>query len=314
MIIQEQLIEILNKNYGLNVVGIKVIDRLMFRQSFWVCVADGNQYIVKDYADTFSLRELSQIWQYYWMLRKFGITVGCPLRKLDSSEFHTYLGNRYYVVFEYVKGEQPDINQYKEIASCLKKYHGVAKSDLLPSFVSTEQKLCDAKERFSYFYQGSYLIKQEILSCKTSLYRIVDKYFSYNQTIIHGDSILENMILNHKGVCLIDFDSMRRGDAIEDVANTILSFMYYGSKNFKIHPERLTPIKAFINSYYDNISPTDIEEQLHYYMQVHCVIELIRHAENIRFLIRMPSMKDYLLLLVRVINSKNLRILMQEDN
>jgi Ser/Thr protein kinase RdoA (MazF antagonist) len=313
MITQEQLVDILNKNYGLNVISVKAINRLMFRKSFLVCVADGSHYIVKDYSDAFSLQELSQIWQYYLMLRGFGITVGCPLRKLDSSEFHTYIGNRYYVVFEYIKGVHPNINQYKEIAACLKKYHGVATSDLLPHFVSTEQKLRDAKDCFSYFNQGSYSIKQEILSCKENLYRIVDEYFSNSQTIIHGDSILENMISNHEGVCLIDFDSIRRGDAIEDVANTVLSFMYYGSKKFEIHPGRFKNIKAFINSYYDDSSPIDIEEKLHYYMQVHCVIELIRHAENIRFLIRMPSMKDYLLLLVHVINSKNLRALMRED-
>lgn len=314
MITQQQLVESLDKHYGLKAVSINVINRLMFRQSFLICAADGNRYIVKDYADTFSLQELSPIWKYYWKVREFGITVGCPLRNLDSGKFHICLKNRYYVVFEYVEGNRPLINHYKKIADCLRKYHQVASSDLIPGLVSTGQKLSEAKDLFSYFNQGSYCIKQEILSCKTSLHKIVDEYSNSSQTIIHGDSILENMILTDREVCLIDFDSIRRGDAIEDVANTVLSFLYYGSKKFKIHPERIEKVKGFIDSYYWNIPPIDIREKLHYYMQVHCVIDLIRHAENIRYLIRMPGMKDYLLLLTHVICSKNLNVLMKEDD
>lgn len=314
MIMKQQLVESLDKHYGLKAVNVKVIDRLMFRQSFIIDVSDGNQYVVKDYADTFSLQELSQIWQYYWSLRGFGITVGCPLQKLDSDEFYFRLGNRYYVVFEYVKGDHPTINQYKEIASCLKKYHEVAIFDLLPCLTSTGEKLSDAKHFFSYFRQGSYSIKQEILSCETYVFRIVDKYSNCSQTIIHGDSILENMISNNGEVCLIDFDSIRCGHTIEDVANTVLSFLYYGSKKYEIHPERFKQIKAFIDSYYGNMPPTDIEEKLHYYMQVHCVIDLVRHAENIRFLVRMPGMKEYLLLLVHVICSENLNALIQKED
>lgn len=314
MIMQQQLGENLDKHYGLKVVSFKVINRLMFRQSFLVYASDGNQYVVKDYAETFSLQEMSQIWQYYWVLRKFGIRVGCPLRKIDSDEFHICLGNRYYVVFEYVEGEQPVIDQEKEIASCLRKYHEVAASDIFPHLISTGQKLSEGKDLFSHFNQSSYSIKQEILSCKTNLNRIVNEYPKCIQTIIHGDSILENMISHNGEVSLIDFDSMRRGDANEDVANTVLSFMYNGSKKFEIHPERSKQIKAFIDSYYEDMPPTDIEEKLHYYMQVHCVIELFRHAENIRFLVRMPGMKEYLLLLVYVINSRDLNTLMRKDD
>ncbi|OBZ14211.1 hypothetical protein A8L34_09630 [Bacillus sp. FJAT-27264] len=314
MIMKQELLENLHKYYGLKIVDVKVINRLMFRQSFLVYASDGNQYVVKDYADAFSLQEMSPIWQYYWILRKFGIRVGCPLRQLDSDEFHIYLGNRYYVVFEYVQGDHPVIDQYKDIAICLRKYHEVATSEIFPNLISTGQKLCEAKELFSHFNQGSYSIKEEILSCKTNLYRIVDEYSNSSQTIIHGDSILENMISNFGEVSLIDFDSMRRGDAIEDVANTVLSFMYHGSKKFEIHPERSKQVKAFIGSYHGDMPSTDIEEKIHYYMQVHCAIDLIRHAENIRFLVRMPGMKDYLLLLVYVIRSKDLNTLMQKDD
>lgn len=314
MITQQQLLESLDKHYEIKVVSVKVINRLMFRQSFLICTADGNQYVVKDYADVFSLQELSQIWKYYWRLREFGITVGCPLRNLDSGEFHINLKNRHYVVFEYLQGDCPLINDYKEIADCLKRYHQVSTSDLIPCLGSTQQKLNEAKYLFSYFNQDAYSIKQQILSCKTSLHKIVDEYSSCSQTIIHGDSILENMISTGREVSLIDFDSVRRGDAIEDVANTVLSFLYYGSKTFAIHPERAKQIKAFIDSYYGNIPTTDIKEELHYYMKVHCVIDLIRHAENIRYLLRMPGMKHYLLLLIHVICSKNLNTLIQEDD
>jgi thiamine kinase-like enzyme len=314
MITQNQLAECLDKYYGLKIVSIKVINRLMFRQSFLIYASDGNQYVVKDYADTFSLQELSRIWQYYWILRGFGIRVGCPVRNLDSGEFHISISNRHYVVFEYVKGASPEINQYNEIANCLRKYHNVATSDIFICLISTGQKLNEVKDLFSHFNQGSYSIKQEILSCKPNVHRIVDEYSSYSETLIHGDSILENMISNNEEVCLIDFDSMRRGDAIEDVANTVLSILYHGSKKFEIHSDRSIQIKGFINSYYLNMPPADIEEKLHYYMQVHCVIELIRHAENIRYLVRMPGMKEYLLLLVYVICSRDLNTLMKKGD
>ena len=306
MITQDEMIESVKINYGLVIVGVEVINRLMFRQSFLLTTNNAIQYIVKDYADIFSLHELSQIWKYYWDLRSFHIRVGCPLKKLGSSEYHMHLNNRYYVVYEYVTGRCPGTNQFKEIALCLKRYHGIAADSLLPGLASTEDKLTEARGLLSYFNQGVYSLKEEIISCKTKAYSVIDRYYNSNQTIIHGDSILENIISENGESCLIDFDNIRRGDAAEDLANTILSFLYYGSKEYKIRSGRSSQINALIYNYYGYTVSTDIEEMLHYYMLVHCVIELARHAENIRFLVRMPSMKPYLLLLVRILHSNSL--------
>ena len=313
MITQQQLRSILDKYFGLQVEHVKIIQRLMFRQSFLVCTFDNKQYVVKDYADTFSLAELTQIWQYYWHLRESDITVGCPLRRMDSNEFHINLKNRYYVVFEYLKGKHPDICHYEKIARALLKYHGVAKASQLMGLVSTGQKLKEVHTKFKYFYDSDYSIKQNILSCENVLYKIADEYDDCSKAIIHGDSILENMILSDDEVCLIDFDNLHYGDPTEDVANTVLSFLYYGSDVYKIHAERYFQVMEFIKSYYGNALLKSTEKRLHYYMQVHCIIDLIRYAENIRFLVRMPKMEEYLLMLVKVICSKNLRELMQED-
>ena len=313
MITEQQLVDNLNKYYGIKVTSLQIINRLMFRQSFLITTSDGIQYIVKDYSNACSLDILNQMLNYLYKLKEFGVRVSFPIRKLHSNEFHFSNNNRYYVVFVYVEGSTCTTRQYKKIASSLKIYHKTASSNLFPSLISTEKKLQAAKDLFLCFNNDNYSIKQEILSCKTNLFKIVDKYISCSETIIHGDSILENMILSNNNIYLIDFDSMRRGDALEDVANTILSFMYFGSKNFEIQPERAQLIEAFINCYFDNTPPDHIKEKLHYYIQVHCVIELIRHAENIRFLVRMPSMKDYLLLLVHIIRSENFKELMYKD-
>ncbi len=310
----KQLLESLDKYYGIKGINIETIKRLMFRQNYLVYAADGARYIVKDYAYAFSLSKFTKIWEYYWYLREHGVEIGCPLRKLQSEEFHICIKNRYYVVFEYIEGERPCENNYAEIACCLKGYHKVAKAGSDFNYITTKQKLHDAKIKFSYFENADYLIKKEILSCKSNLYRIVEEYTGGEQIIIHGDTILENMILNNGKVILIDFDNMRRGDALEDVANTILSFMYYGSKEYKIHPERMDLIRKLVKSYCEDSVIENLESKLHYYMQVHCVIDLVRHSENIKFLIRMPGMMDYLLLLVKVIMSKNIKELLQEEN
>ena len=314
MNMDKELIGLLNKNYGINIVSVKTIERLMFRQSFLVQTINKNRYVVKSYSCNYSIKELTLIWQYYWKLRNLGVEVGCPIRKINSKEFHLCIGDKYYVVFEYIEGLRPNTNQGKEIADCLRKYHEVASAGLLPELISTKQKIDRVEEQFEFFYYDDYILKQEILSCERNMHEIVASYSGSGLTVIHGDTILENMVWNHNNVCLIDFDNIRCGDAIEDVANTVLSLIYYDSKEFKIHSERAGEVDFFLDCYYRNSYPLDIKEKIHYYMKVHCIVELVRYAENIKYLIRMPTMKEYLLLLIKVINSKSFEMLIQEDN
>ena len=313
MVSQQQLIDNLKKYYGLNVISVKAINRLMFRQSFLVNTEDDNRYVVKDYSDSYSLEELSTIWQYYWILHDNGMNVGRPLRRLDSATFHICLNNRYYVVFEYVAGERPNIENIRKIADCLREYHDIASKLNIDGLESTEKRLEPVKELFSYFHFGSYPLKEEIILCEPNVTRITQIYENNENTIIHGDTILENMVMNDDGICLIDYDTIRIGDRMEDVANTVLSILYNGSSNYAIHPERAMQVYSFIDNYYREKRSYQIENRIHYYIQVHCVIELVRFAENIRFLVRMPGMKDYILMLLKVLRSNSLVDLMKEN-
>ena len=313
MITKQQIIENLKRDYGLEIVKIEMIERLMFRQSFMLSDIDKNRYILKDYSDKFNLQELNRIWQYYWTLRKMNLKVGCPLGKKFSDEFHMHLNHRYYVVFEYVFGEHPSVEQYEEIAKCLKKYHEVANPNLLTSCSSTGTMLREAKQQFKFFFNGDYSIKQEILSCRDQYMKIIDNYTESIDTIIHGDSILENIVSNDGKSYLIDFDNLRFGNAMEDVANTVLSLIYYGTDRYNINPQRIKQVRLFLHSYYCDKLPIEVERIIFYYMQVHCVIELSKHAENIRLLVRMPGMKEYLILLIKVICSSSFTELIRKE-
>ncbi|HAU86739.1 MAG TPA: hypothetical protein DCW90_14980 [Lachnospiraceae bacterium] len=313
--VQEALKDILKESYGIDVVETKTITRLMFRQSYVIKDSRKKQYIVKDYAGTLDLQELNRLWQYYLTLWEAGIQVGRAVRKLNSNEFHFFFEGRIYVVFEYVNGKRSEVVQYKQVAECLQKYHGVASSmDVLPGLATTRDKLSLARSLFPFFHQSKYSMKNEILECEDDVYRIVDVYAGQDKTILHGDTILENMVSDGEKTVLIDFDSIHYGDVMEDVSNTVLSFLYYGSKTFKMNPERYVLVKKFVEAYYGKNYTEDLEKNIYYYMQVHCVLELLRHAENIRFLIRMPGMKDYLKMLVLIIHSPDFKTILEKED
>jgi hypothetical protein len=299
------LIERINSYYGLSAFEVKVIERLMFRKNYLIQNYDNKRYIVKYYSTALELFELTQVWQYYILLSGLGIAVGCPLRRKDTHEFQIGYNNGYYVVFEYLEGNNPEANNYLLVANSLRDYHSVASVNLIPGLVSTQEKLRCAESIFPFFYQNSYQLKDEILSCEDEIYDIVHSFFIDRPAIIHGDTILENMIYDKHKVCLIDFDSMRIGDALEDVANTVLSIFYYGSSTYEMMSVRYQYVSGFLDSYFNDVVTKDLLCRLHYLMKVHCVIELARHAENIKYLIRMPGMKPYLRLLIKVINSKD---------
>lgn len=313
LITKQQIIENLKRYYGLEIVEIKIIERLMFRQSFMLLDKDANRYILKGYSDKLELQELNRVWQYYWILKKENVKVGCPLKKRLSEEFHIHINNRYYVVFEYITGERPCVEQYDEIAKCLRKYHEIAKPNLISSCNSTATLLQEAKKQFDLFLNENYSIKPEILLCKEQYMEIIDKYTESIDTIIHGDSILENIISNDGESYLIDFDNLRFGNAMEDVANTVFSLIYYGTEKYNIVPQRLKQASLFVHSYYCDELPVGIERKIFFYMQVHCVIELSKHAKNIRFLIRLPGMKEYLMLLIKVICSSSFTDLISKE-
>lgn len=305
MISLEDLKSYLYEFYEIECDNIKIIERLMFRRSYLIYKNDVCNYIVKEYPGNSSIEKLTDILEYYQCLKNRGIKVGCPIYRKDSSEFYVFLRGRYYVVFEYLQGERPQICQYELIAKCLDLYHRQAQIETLSFCTTTEEEITIAIKNFKYYETNMYMIKNLILSCKDNFNEIANKFRSNlnNNIIIHGDTIIENMIFNNTEVILIDFDNIRYGTRMEDIANTVISFMYYGTENYQIMPERLHYIRKFINTYYPDENAN--EEEILYNMKIHCIIELGKYAENITYLERLPKMKDYLLLLIKIINAKN---------
>ena len=303
MISLENLKNYLYQFYEIGCDNIKIVERLMFRRSYLIYKNGVCNYIVKEYPGNSSIIKLSNILKYYFNLKNRGFKVGCPIYRKGSKEFYVFYNGRYYVVFEYLQGKSPQINQYELIANCLNLYHSQAHIETPFFFNTTKRELMIARENYKYYEKNIYKTKKFILSCKNNYNKIADKYNcqSDDYIIIHGDTIIENMIFDNTEVTLIDYDNIRYGTKIEDVANTVISFMYYGSKHYYILPERLQFIRKFINVYYGG---KNIDENIIlYYMKIHCIIELGIYAENITYLERLPGMKDYLLLLVKIINA-----------
>ena len=309
MIATNKIIDSIQQNYAISIINVIVVNRLLFRKSFIVTTDDGQKYIVKDYANLVS--ELDYICEYQWSLYESGLDIGIPIKNIKTKKYYTQLDSRYYVLFKYIEGSHPTHLNTKEIAECLRKYHSVAKLHSIHNLHSTKHKLYEAYDMFSNFYKSNYTIRNQIIACKDSIEKVIIQYPHDTKcdTIIHGDTIMKNMILTGNRICLIDFDNIRMGQPIEDVANTVLSIICNDSPEFKIYTDRYQNVRNFIDEYYCNNDKYNIENDILYYMKVHCIIDMARYAKNIEYLIRMPSMQAYLIFLVKIIKAPSLNIL-----
>jgi tRNA A-37 threonylcarbamoyl transferase component Bud32 len=304
----DKIIDVLKTKYGIISTKCEVIERLLFRKSFIVNDVSGNKYIVKAYSTKLNLEKLKCIWNCYKILEDYQVVTNSIIEPTNGNEdlFFTIDGNNY-VVFSYIEGKVPSLYDVEEIAIALREYHKVSNQLLQFKMISSTKKdLEESRNELKKFDYNGNELGAKIILLRERIINLIDCFKVNNNVLIHGDVIIENTIKTLNGVRLIDFDSIRYGDPIEDVANLVFSILYFGTNPYKILTDREEYIKKFLNTYFQS-SIQDYEIiKIEYFMKVHCIVELARHLENFRFLIRAPGMPPYIELLLEIIQRDDL--------
>ncbi|MEH7383049.1 phosphotransferase [Bacillus sp. JJ1533] len=183
--------------------------------------------------------------------------------KNESGDYYSFIHNRMIQVYPYIEGSRFkfDPEQIKSNARMLNKFHTTLnsyKQGPLPgeSNCPTEENL---KKRLNRLYQKKESISKSSLSKIKSLYSTIIELWkkadknNLLETIIHDDWHPWNLIYSEDGSvsCILDFDLVRPGKRIYDVAYCIY-WIYKQSPNNKSQ----TYSKMFIEGY-EGLTPEE---------------------------------------------------------
>lgn len=289
--------------YGIHIDEIRIINRLFLRQSFLIYSGE-EKIIFKKYPAIYDETQLNNIWNFSSYLGKYGMTSMKLIPQLDGSRFYKEVNN-YYVAYEFIAGEKAEKEASYQIGELLRKFHVLSKQITYRKMKQFEKmRICEKAylnlQLFENFFIDDPLIFK-IVSNMDELLTAVSQYTIRDQMIIHGDFTLNNIICKNKEHCIIDFDTIRLGNALEDMVCFILSLCYSTQKSSTPDFER---IANFIKGYYKNGRvPKTIVSDLVSTIKVHCAFELSEYAANYLIVKRYPGTDEYLNMLIDAIIS-----------
>lgn len=301
---KDKIYQILDEYYGISIQKIETINRLFFRKSY--LIFDGaDRIVLKKYPPDFSEDLLKNIWMFTSNLNQCGIRTMELLEMKDGSFIYQEAGSCY-VAYKYIDGYRMEPGDSFEIGKALKKFHDISKKIACEKFGNLDRQICieqiiDDIRKFSLYREESDVARRiddnidTFLQC-TKSYRLSDNI------LIHGDFTLNNILNCGEEKSIIDLDSVRWGNAIEDMSCFALSLLYFGSKELKLMP-RYKEIADFITGYYQNNNtiPKYIINELVENIKVHCVIELAGQAHNFQISRRYPGNESYIDMLANVV-------------
>jgi Ser/Thr protein kinase RdoA (MazF antagonist) len=293
---KDKVCRIMHECYGINTESIEIINRLFFRQSY--LIDDGNKrFVFKKYPRNYEETQLNYIWDIALYLSTYGMDTMELVYKKDGSRFYRD-SDDYYVVYKYISGAKAKKEESYEIGRLLKEFH-----------IKCEKIKCEKMQEFTrrldIVQAGKEIQKFAFYSTETSLGKkiqenieiflnCIQSYSIQDNLIIHGDFTLNNVLRRNYDYCIIDFDTIRLGNAIEDMACFVLSLCYTDSQDLKLY-HNYKEVAYFLKGYYkDKKMPENIIEKLVKSLKVHCTVELAGHASNYMITKRYTGTDAYL--------------------
>ena len=300
---KDKIYHIMNKYYGISAQKIEIINRLFLRQSF--IISDGTGRIVfKKYPSNFSEDLLKNIWMFITKLNQGGIRTMELLEMKNGSFIYPDSGSCY-VAYKYIDGSKMGVEDSFEAGKLLKKFHDVSKKISYEKFGDFDRKICGEEiiediQRYILYREKSDVAKR-ICENIDVFVQCIESYELSDNIIIHGDFTLNNVLNcgDEKGI--IDLDSVRWGNKIEDMACFALSLLYSDSIDLKLLP-RYKEIVDFIMGYYQNNNVSKyIINDLCENIKTHCIIELAGQAKNFLIARRYLGNEAYIGMLADVV-------------
>jgi Ser/Thr protein kinase RdoA (MazF antagonist) len=193
----------------------------------------------------------------------------------NSGKYYVIKNGRQYYMTEWIKGHglQNDVHEYEALGTALANLHTICKNDhsSMSSFTKVQIKLYKIQERL--FRHQLKVIRGKKTSNKKWFKKhgdrcneLADEAWRIIRTsevkhivseeinqpaLIHGDVTHPNIIINSKGLYLIDWDWLRMGSTYNEIVKTLANTTYYNP----------VLINAFLRGY-EAIKPLKSAERL----------------------------------------------------
>lgn len=312
---EDLICKIMLEKYHIHIEKINVINRLLFRRSYHISGPDGS-FVIKYYPKNYSIECLRNIKIFTDQLINIGMDTLQIIQQIDG-EIYFECPNGIYVVFSYLSGVRTSFDDVTSVALLLKDYHKLSteiKENKMKEFndsLNIDNALLDFKRFYSCPQEDELISK--IIKNEKSFIELIEKYKLVDKVIVHGDFTLNNVIKNN-GVCyIIDYDTIRLGNYMEDVSVFSLSLCYTGELKPRFNKNYVLIID-FLIKYFgkENINEETIKN-LVYNMKFRCAYELTRHALNYKVLKRYTGMLDYLNMLVEIVTENEMEEILWKE-
>lgn len=301
----DKVFSIMYEHYGINASKVEIINRLFLRQSFLVYNQE-EKFVFKKYPRTYEEIQLNCIWDFAKYLNDYGMVTMELINKNDGERFYKNV-NEYFVLYKYICGSKAMISNSYEIGKLLKEFHILSKKIKLK--VMREFKLkrdateaCANMQKY-LLYDSNTSLSKKIADNIDVLLRAIEQYVIKDNIIVHGDFTLNNVINRGTSFCIIDMDTIRLGNAVEDMACFVLSLCYTNERDLKLIP-KYKEIFAFLKGYYGDKKISDsIIDEIVDNIKIHCAYELAGQASNYMIAKRYTGTEAYLNMLADAVIS-----------
>ncbi|TKC19107.1 aminoglycoside phosphotransferase family protein [Robertmurraya kyonggiensis] len=299
---------LISENYRIEIKDITVINRLLFRQSFLLNTSNG-QYVLKYYPRNFSIDQIKLINEFSKCLIKRGMNT-LSIISLNNGNLHISIPNGVYVLYDYLPGVKSDISDISDISVILRGFHDISSLIKEEEINATKETLkidwaiSELDKYLKYTEDDDFITK--ISNYKYEIINSLNSYKLIDNIIVHGDFTLNNVIKEDKIFKIIDLDTIRLGNRLDDLACLSLSLCYSGNNKIKFN-RNYGQIAYLLQSYFgDQLINQELVNDIVEAMKLHCSYELIKHAENFHVLKRYTGMLNYLNMLLDVITENEM--------
>lgn len=296
---KDRIWKVMGEFYGLKVNSLDIIQRLLLRQSYLLDTSLG-KIVLKKYSPNYNKYHLGNIWDFIEYLNDSGMKSLEIVYMKNGQRFYAD-NNEYYVAYKYLEGNKSEIEDSYAIGKMLREFHDNSRritKNKMPGFNIRQdiKKACNEIKKYKSYKDC--LLAHKITSNMKIFLDILHQYYISDDIIIHGDFTLNNVIKQNNNYYLIDLDTIRVGNFMEDLACFSLSLCYNGNSKLQIKP-RYVEILQFLQGYFQNMETSDfIIDGLINNMRFHCAYELAGFAKNYMITKRYKGTEEYLNMLV----------------
>ncbi|MFD0694208.1 phosphotransferase [Paenibacillus sp. GCM10027628] len=244
-------------HYGLRIRRIKSYDSLYKKNVVYRATTDKGKFLIKPLNTRMQNKYLTKeqqavkLFSFIRKLRKRHYPNFPGWLTTSSGKYYVNKNGKPYYMTEWINGRsiQIDAKDYEALGKALATLHTICKDRLPPMSPFTRQQINLFKREERLFRLRLKNVQKKRSSAKrwfekhgnrcielaNEAWRIIETHdvrriLSHEKNhpaLIHGDVTIPNIVINEKGLFLIDWDSLRMGSTYYELAKTLSNTTYY---------------------------------------------------------------------------------------